>query len=228
MNCGLAYKCRICLILVCPDVLGWEMTRASQKKGLVGSSLLLHICFLRMDPRCRSQKHLHHVTFKVTSAYTSCPYHEGQKVKVECKNSGVSLLFEAPQCKHRIVPRSSALSRGRLEPAALKPLWDHKMHKTHVRTIIYEFHINTESCSLLWVLSTKSEVTNQWNSNTNSFVSEAQGLSSLFVVDYWGLFFLCFFIILHYFDCLRKTGKERCNRNTEITKKKKIFTIYSK
>lgn len=129
MNCGLAYKCRICLILVCPDVLGWEMTRASQKKGFVGSSLLLYICFLNMDTRCRSQTHLHHVTFKVTSAYTSCPCHEGQKVKVECKNSGVSLLFEAPQCKHRTVPWSSALSRGRLEPAALKPLWDHKCIK---------------------------------------------------------------------------------------------------
>lgn len=23
MNCGLAYKCEMCLILVCPKVLGW-------------------------------------------------------------------------------------------------------------------------------------------------------------------------------------------------------------
>lgn len=124
----LAYKGEICLILVCPEVLGWEKTRVMKSSP---KNLQRPPCWLQF-----ASVHLfcaYGYLMLLTEAPATCdiqghmgfyimPVSRSKKAKVECKNSGISLLFQPPQCKHSAAPQSSAQLRGHLEPTALKSL----------------------------------------------------------------------------------------------------------
>lgn len=154
MNCGLAYKCEMCLNsgLSWHSGLGNDQSRGirPKKKGCWLQFAVVHLfsaygylmSLTEAPASCDIQGHIGLYIMPISRSTKS--QSRVQELRHQFAVSAITVL-----CTITWLPRTRCIK------AAVRP----QMHKTHVRTIICKFHINTASCSLLWVLSTEPEVT---------------------------------------------------------------------